>query len=112
MAMSFGAAAGVLSATGCLLYCLVLWLVFNPMERWYILMDQDIPAASKLIVPKILIYVSLPFAVAAVATGILSLHLEKRWKYVIRGFCSAGAALVLLLVFWLCTISRSATWYK
>jgi hypothetical protein len=134
LAAIFGAGALLFGILGCLLY-LIVWLSLPIHEKMGIIAGVDTPGSEKVLLPKILNYFSLLAGLAAIVLGVVSICLEQPSKLGISGpvlawlqrlpgiqtwldrrpgmtgVVLASAALVILLVFWIWTVSRQLESY-
>jgi hypothetical protein len=102
----------VLGLLGCMLY-LLLWFTLTPHEQFGIVAGMPVSglAREKLLVPKLINYLSLVLCFAAFVLGTVAMILEDKnlWAEVSLG--AAGVVLALLLLFWVWTMTRSTENY-
>jgi hypothetical protein len=102
-----GAIALLLCLLGCLLY-LVFWFTLSPVEQLGIVGNVPVPgsAPEKLLVPKLINYLSLLVCFATLGVGVVAMILEEQKLWAAIGMCAAIVAFTLLSILWIWTVSR------
>jgi hypothetical protein len=93
---------------GCLLY-LVLWRSATDIERLALTLGEEYPGNAKFLLPRVLNYVSFSAAMTSIILGIIGLALGSHGKAQGAIFLSS-VVLLLLLAFWIWTVSRKPPW--
>jgi hypothetical protein len=111
MALIFGGVGAAFCLAGCILY-LAMWFSLAPAEKEIVNGGFEAPAGPKsgearLILPRVLNYISLPVALAGLVLGIISLAVERRAAFAACGISFGGVALIGLLSLWIGTTSRN-----
>jgi hypothetical protein len=102
-----GGVALLLGLVGCLLY-LVFWFTLSPVEQLGIVGNVPVPgsAPEKLLVPKLINYLSLLVCFATLGVGVVAMILEEQKLWAAIGMCAAIVAFTLLSILWIWTVSR------
>jgi hypothetical protein len=108
LALFFGSVGAGLATLGIVLY-FVFWLSFDLGEKAAVIAGLDFPGAAKLLLPKMLNYLAIPFGLAGIVLGILSLCLERAKTWAVDGLMMAGAGFVRQTAFWVWTVTRHIT---
>jgi hypothetical protein len=103
-----GGVALVLSLLGCSLY-LVFWLTLSPVEQLGIVGNVPVPgsAPEKLLVPKLINYLSLLVCFVTLGVGVVAMILEEDKLWAALGLVAAILAFTLLSILWIWTVTRS-----
>jgi hypothetical protein len=105
LSLILGGAGLAAAFLGCLIY-LILWGTLEDFEKIGVIGGLESPGGGKLVLPVVLNYLGLLLAIAAIVLGIISVAQDRRWRGPIKGFALASIGLVLLLGFWIWTVSR------
>jgi hypothetical protein len=106
----FGGSAVGLCVLGSVLY-LILWFTLHDYQKLGVVAGHAESDAGKLLLPKVLNYLSALAAIAAIVCGVVSLTTTIRKRPAIIGITLASAALLIILGFWAWTVSRKTEPY-